>query len=214
MSASVGSCPICFENLRPDKIAAAPCGHTFHYDCVVRWLGESRTCPSCRVRCTEGQIIRLFMNTEVDEANDTPDEPSPAASVPARAPAPIRAQAATPAITRVPTLCVGNLDLRVEEEDLIEVFYAAGELNAPSTHSTTPCSWASRCTSSGSNPIRICADPAGATPSPATRPCTSAVSMSRSTTRRCSSSSTRSVPSSRYTSVEIPLQTSHSDMDM
>lgn len=62
---SLGSCAICCCSFRPDKISALPCGHTFHYDCVLQWVKTSKTCPSCRVRCLERSVIKtLFFDTD------------------------------------------------------------------------------------------------------------------------------------------------------
>ncbi|GMT14769.1 hypothetical protein PFISCL1PPCAC_6066 [Pristionchus fissidentatus] len=67
MSAAIGNCIICCCSFRPDKIAALPCGHTFHYDCVLQWVQTSKTCPSCRVRCIERNIIKtLYFNSDLD----------------------------------------------------------------------------------------------------------------------------------------------------
>ena len=45
-------CAVCIENLekedrfnRPTKL---PCGHHFHFDCVLPWLQEHARCPCCR----------------------------------------------------------------------------------------------------------------------------------------------------------------------
>ncbi|GMR36654.1 hypothetical protein PMAYCL1PPCAC_06849 [Pristionchus mayeri] len=67
MASSLGSCIICYSGFRLKKIAALPCGHTFHYDCVLQWVQTSKTCPSCRKRCVESTIIKtLFFNTDHD----------------------------------------------------------------------------------------------------------------------------------------------------
>jgi len=42
-------CQICTDQYDAEKpIAAMPCGHTFHDDCLSRWLLTTRNCPSCR----------------------------------------------------------------------------------------------------------------------------------------------------------------------
>lgn len=44
------SCVICTENFTLDsEISASPCGHTFHDECLGRWIRQgSKTCPQCR----------------------------------------------------------------------------------------------------------------------------------------------------------------------
>ncbi|GMS84393.1 hypothetical protein PENTCL1PPCAC_6568 [Pristionchus entomophagus] len=74
MASSLGNCVICCCSFKPEKIAALTCGHIFHYDCVMTWLKTSKTCPSCRVRCVERNIIKsLFFNADLD-TTISPDE--------------------------------------------------------------------------------------------------------------------------------------------
>lgn len=44
-------CPIClsktFEN---DMIL--PCGHKYHFNCIMDWLDKKMTCPTCRMHLT------------------------------------------------------------------------------------------------------------------------------------------------------------------
>jgi Ring finger domain len=42
-------CSVCMERLI-DGIAVSrmPCGHVFHINCIVSWLGQSCACPECR----------------------------------------------------------------------------------------------------------------------------------------------------------------------
>lgn len=43
------SCAICFEEFPlGSQIIRLGCSHTFHEDCIVRWLQESHLCPLCR----------------------------------------------------------------------------------------------------------------------------------------------------------------------
>ncbi|CAG5129051.1 unnamed protein product [Candidula unifasciata] len=64
-------CCICsdlFENCQTVNIAAVPCGHTFHEDCLMRWMETSSTCPSCRSNVKRNQIIkRLFFDIREDD---------------------------------------------------------------------------------------------------------------------------------------------------
>ncbi|KAK6174923.1 hypothetical protein SNE40_013481 [Patella caerulea] len=68
-------CCICadlFENNPTVNIAAAPCGHTFHETCLMRWLDTSATCPSCRKHCNRKQVIaKLFFDgDEIEETRE------------------------------------------------------------------------------------------------------------------------------------------------
>jgi Ring finger domain len=42
-------CSVCMEQLI-DGVAVSrmPCGHVFHINCIVAWLGQSCACPECR----------------------------------------------------------------------------------------------------------------------------------------------------------------------
>ncbi|XP_018047569.1 PREDICTED: E3 ubiquitin-protein ligase TRAIP-like [Atta colombica] len=56
-------CVICSELLVPsDDIFHTPCGHIFHYACLLQWLERSKTCPQCRVITTTRTIHRLYFN--------------------------------------------------------------------------------------------------------------------------------------------------------
>eukprot|EP00111_Clytia_hemisphaerica_P005984 TCONS_00017310-protein len=63
------TCSICADYLSISDCTACPCGHTFHYNCIIRWKKESSTCPQCRVRFREP--IKLFFE---QNANQTIDE--------------------------------------------------------------------------------------------------------------------------------------------
>jgi hypothetical protein len=43
---SIGSCPICLEDLKDFQVTQ--CGHMFHKKCLRAWRRESHTCPTCR----------------------------------------------------------------------------------------------------------------------------------------------------------------------
>lgn len=52
------SCPICYGswNAENEPIIRTHCGHTFHRQCFVTWLGKedvnsANSCPSCRAVC-------------------------------------------------------------------------------------------------------------------------------------------------------------------
>lgn len=41
-----GSCTICLDSPQVDK-SFPPCGHTFCYECLVRWCKTKKECPNC-----------------------------------------------------------------------------------------------------------------------------------------------------------------------
>ena len=61
-------CTICtelFDGL--SDIAAVPCGHVFHGECLSKWLSNSMTCPQCRSRCTHKTILsKLYLDCQPD----------------------------------------------------------------------------------------------------------------------------------------------------
>ena len=47
-------CPICMENLDMSKnFATTPCGHKFHFDCLMKSVKTSKCCPLCRQQLME-----------------------------------------------------------------------------------------------------------------------------------------------------------------
>ncbi|KHJ90631.1 zinc finger, C3HC4 type [Oesophagostomum dentatum] len=71
MSSVRGRCVICTCTFISNNIAALQCGHTFHFDCVSKWIERSKTCPNCRVRTTERQIIKHLFFDAPDDLNAT-----------------------------------------------------------------------------------------------------------------------------------------------
>ncbi|XP_004069146.1 E3 ubiquitin-protein ligase TRAIP [Oryzias latipes] len=65
------SCTICsdlFDHSR--DVAAIHCGHTFHYECVLKWFqtAPTKTCPQCRKQVSTRHIIcKLFFNIGGEE---------------------------------------------------------------------------------------------------------------------------------------------------
>ncbi|XP_071647222.1 E3 ubiquitin-protein ligase TRAIP [Temnothorax longispinosus] len=56
-------CVICSDLLAPsDDVFQTPCGHIFHFACLIQWLERSKTCPQCRDRTTERTIRRIYFN--------------------------------------------------------------------------------------------------------------------------------------------------------
>lgn len=43
-------CAVCMCELeKGDEMGQLECGHTFHKECIVEWLGNEASCPMCRV---------------------------------------------------------------------------------------------------------------------------------------------------------------------
>lgn len=57
------NCIICSDLFTPiAEIFTTPCGHLFHYHCLIQWLERSHTCPQCRKKSTEKNIHRIYFN--------------------------------------------------------------------------------------------------------------------------------------------------------
>lgn len=64
---SVGGreCVICKEEMQVGRdVCELPCQHSFHWMCILPWLGKRNTCPCCRFRLPSddvfGEIQRLW----------------------------------------------------------------------------------------------------------------------------------------------------------
>jgi len=42
-------CTICLEGISSDDIHLLPCAHSFHRNCIHRWLVAHNNCPVCRL---------------------------------------------------------------------------------------------------------------------------------------------------------------------
>src|SRR3990170_6452144 len=49
------TCGICQDDIT-DHTAISECGHTFCFDCIVKWANTSNTCPICQRRFL--QLVR------------------------------------------------------------------------------------------------------------------------------------------------------------
>ena len=41
-------CCICLNNRSTVKVMVSPCGHSFHEECMTKWLEIKLICPMCR----------------------------------------------------------------------------------------------------------------------------------------------------------------------
>ncbi|CAN0881431.1 E3 ubiquitin-protein ligase SGR9, amyloplastic [Linum grandiflorum] len=60
-----GECVVCKEEMEEGREACEmPCGHLFHWSCILPWLMKRTTCPTCRFQLptpdVRGEIRRLW----------------------------------------------------------------------------------------------------------------------------------------------------------
>ncbi|CAB4038556.1 E3 ubiquitin- ligase TRAIP, partial [Paramuricea clavata] len=60
-------CTICTDLLTCDNLAACPCGHVYHNNCLETWYQRSRTCPTCRKSCPTS--IKLYFSDVQESAS-------------------------------------------------------------------------------------------------------------------------------------------------
>ncbi|KAF9512655.1 hypothetical protein BS47DRAFT_1039053 [Hydnum rufescens UP504] len=53
-------CSICYEN--EEALGALPCGHVFCLPCLTSHFGYSPSCPKCRDRCSQTDILKLYLD--------------------------------------------------------------------------------------------------------------------------------------------------------
>ncbi|XP_035893003.1 probable E3 ubiquitin-protein ligase ATL44 [Anopheles stephensi] len=41
-------CTICLEKIQPAVRWCLPCGHSFHVECLSKWIANKQECPNCR----------------------------------------------------------------------------------------------------------------------------------------------------------------------
>ncbi|RUS28201.1 hypothetical protein BC938DRAFT_482174 [Jimgerdemannia flammicorona] len=76
----MADCVVCLDPLisEVEGISCAPCGHLFHYQCILQWLelgpGKSK-CPICKQPASPRKIRRIFLDIEAIQAAKprTPD---------------------------------------------------------------------------------------------------------------------------------------------
>eukprot|EP00831_Metopus_contortus_P003866 TRINITY_DN11423_c0_g1_i2.p3 TRINITY_DN11423_c0_g1~~TRINITY_DN11423_c0_g1_i2.p3 ORF type:complete len:115 (-),score=16.22 TRINITY_DN11423_c0_g1_i2:225-569(-) len=46
----MAECSICKEEFKKgEKVYKLPCKHLFHGECILQWLGQHNSCPTCRL---------------------------------------------------------------------------------------------------------------------------------------------------------------------
>ncbi|KAJ8673761.1 hypothetical protein QAD02_005023 [Eretmocerus hayati] len=56
-------CAICQDALEAaHDIFVTPCGHVFHFPCLMQWLEKSQTCPECRQKVKRDKLTRIYFN--------------------------------------------------------------------------------------------------------------------------------------------------------
>eukprot|EP00754_Rhynchopus_humris_P012707 Rhum_TRINITY_DN1429_c0_g1::Rhum_TRINITY_DN1429_c0_g1_i1::g.4092::m.4092 len=58
---ALGPCSVCLVGLLSgeDTVATTPCGHMYHYKCILQSLQFKETCPNCCAKLEEGSLHRL-----------------------------------------------------------------------------------------------------------------------------------------------------------
>lgn len=61
------SCVICLNSIS-ERCFAKPCRHSYHYMCILKWLGVRQSCPLCNAHVSEllshtedGRVHRVDM---------------------------------------------------------------------------------------------------------------------------------------------------------
>ncbi|CAF1056368.1 unnamed protein product [Brachionus calyciflorus] len=65
-------CVICTEIFVINAhISACSCGHIFHEECLFRWFSTQKSCPQCRAKLKESEVIRRLYLTESESIAST-----------------------------------------------------------------------------------------------------------------------------------------------
>ncbi|KAL3108398.1 hypothetical protein niasHT_015320 [Heterodera trifolii] len=59
---NLGRCSICTLSFDLNDVSALKCGHTYHYQCIDKWIANSKTCPNCRTSNLKRDILKLFFD--------------------------------------------------------------------------------------------------------------------------------------------------------
>jgi len=63
------NCTICCDELKKNQAKLA-CGHTFHNNCLIRWLIDHDTCPICRYEINPKNNPFDILNEAHEEDNE------------------------------------------------------------------------------------------------------------------------------------------------
>ena len=64
-------CPICLSSITIDQSRQTTCGHSFHKNCIERWMLYNTTCPVCRHVLVDGvEAIAINDQPEYPNVND------------------------------------------------------------------------------------------------------------------------------------------------
>lgn len=44
------NCSICFDQIKDQEIYDLKCSHSFHCECIEKWVPNKQSCPLCRVK--------------------------------------------------------------------------------------------------------------------------------------------------------------------
>lgn len=61
------TCSICFEPVPSTNSACSKrlsCGHSYHFNCILKWYEKSDDCPVCRKKQTKDPVIFFKNNIE------------------------------------------------------------------------------------------------------------------------------------------------------
>ncbi|RUS16490.1 hypothetical protein BC937DRAFT_91149 [Endogone sp. FLAS-F59071] len=68
----MADCNICLESLASEEISCTPCGHLFHYHCIIQWLESGlqgkQCCPTCKQPAPPKKLYRIFLDFEAIQA--------------------------------------------------------------------------------------------------------------------------------------------------
>jgi Ring finger domain len=69
----IQDCPICMDETDKEWLRLA-CSHSYHKECIYRWLGEHTTCPVCRYQVVMVPPIEHLPTLSVEQRSVTPQE--------------------------------------------------------------------------------------------------------------------------------------------
>ena len=68
------TCAICQDEMIATSVAVRlPCDHTFHEECLTKWLGKQHTCPTCRGKLPERNAPTPASGSEVGPREEFPE---------------------------------------------------------------------------------------------------------------------------------------------